>query len=276
MKKRTLVAFLGILLATSSLLQAGPQFTPEEVAERTKWEKYLETAAIVEQEQMISRQAVTEPWKLTLEKDGVKRYALWKDVQGRLRGALESWKWEIAAYRLDKYLGLHMISPTVERRFLEDPGSCQLWVDSWADLREIARNNIEVPKDKSILWLRSYYLQQAFDNLIANEDRHLGNVLITSDWRKILIDHSRTFRTSRKFTKQLIFTSERYGGEFIMRELPRSFVDRVRALDFDGLREIVGPYLTDKEIRAVLVRKKLLLEEIERRIELFGENNVLY
>ncbi len=273
--KKTLIA-LGILFATSTLLQARPQFTPEEVAERARWEEFLKTAAIVDQEQMLSRQAVTEPWKLTLEKDDLKRHALWKDVQGRVRGALESWKWEIAAYRLDKYLGLQMIPPTVERRFREDRGSCQLWVDSWADLREIAKNNIEVPKEKSILWLRSYYLQQAFDNLIANEDRHLGNVLVTSDWRKILIDHSRTFRTSRKFTRQLIFSTEKYGGEFIMRELPRRFVDRVRSIDFNRLREITGPYLTDKEIRAVLARKKLLLEEIERRIELFGENNVLY
>ena len=45
---------------------------------------------------------ITLPWKLTLEKDGITRHAIWKDVEGVQLGFLENWKWEIAAYRLDK------------------------------------------------------------------------------------------------------------------------------------------------------------------------------
>ncbi len=84
------------------------QFTQEELAERSKWEEFLKDAKIVSFYQQKSREAVTEPWTLTLEKDGIKRNVLWKDVEGRGKGFLENWKWEIAAYRLDKYLGLNM------------------------------------------------------------------------------------------------------------------------------------------------------------------------
>jgi hypothetical protein len=60
------------------------------------------------------------------------------------------------------------------------------------------------------------------------------------------------------------------------RQLPRSFVEKVKALDFDSIKNAVGPYLTDDEINAVLARKKLLLAEIEEMIEEMGEDMVLY
>ncbi len=52
---------------------------------------------------MKSREAVTEPWVLTLEKDGAKS-GLSGKTPGPQKGFLENWKWEIAAYRIDKLL----------------------------------------------------------------------------------------------------------------------------------------------------------------------------
>ncbi|MCK7479531.1 MAG: hypothetical protein M0C28_20940 [Candidatus Moduliflexus flocculans] len=49
---------------------------------------------------------MTQPCILTLEKDGVRRQALWKDVLGeRVGGFKETWKGEIAAYRLSRASG---------------------------------------------------------------------------------------------------------------------------------------------------------------------------
>ncbi len=42
------------------------------------------------------------------------------------------------------------------------------------------------------------------------------------------------------------------------------------------IRNAVGEYLTDKEIAAVLVRRELLLKEVDRLIEKFGENKFFY
>jgi len=270
------ITFFPLVIIIAFNLQCFAQFTPEEVAERAKWEEFLKTAEITGQEQMGGREAVTNPWELTIEKDGIIRNALWKNPEGRQKGFLEGWKWEIAAYRLDKLLGLNMVPPTVEKRFKDDRGSCQLWIESKMDLKEKVEKKIKCPSYKLFHWNRAIYLQRAFDNLIANEDRHQKQILITDDWRMILIDHSRSFRTSKKFIKKLIYTEKHKEGPKIMKELPRDFVENLKTLTFESIKDVVGEYLTDNEINAVLVRRDLILKEIDKRIKEFGEDKVLY
>lgn len=253
------------------------QFSPEELAEREKWEEFLTTANVVGQKQIIGRHAVTSPWKLDLEKDGITRSACWKDCEGRMGGFMEGWKWEIAAYRLDKYLGLNMIPPTVEKRFKRKRGSCQLWMSDCFDLDHKVENKIPVPQNKVIRWNRAFYLQRAFDNLIANVDRTQRNYLVNKDWCMILIDHSRSFYTSKKYVKKLIFDeSFRQGPEFVMKELPRAFVEKLKCLNFEIMKDIVGEYLTDKEIECTLIRRDLILAWLDNRMKELGEERVLY
>jgi hypothetical protein len=61
-----------------------------------------------------------------------------------------------------------------------------------------------------------------------------------------------------------------------MSELPRVLVDRIKALDFAAIRAVVGKYLSDGEIEAVLTRRELILREIDRLIQINGEDKVLY
>lgn len=275
MKKRLMILLFFIVVLLFNF-QSLAQFTPEQVAEGERWEEFLKTANIVGERQMGGREAVTQPWQLTLEKDGITKYALWKNPEGRQKGYLEGWKWEIAAYLLDKYLGLNMVPPTVERRFHENRGSCQLWAESEMSLRQKEENKIKVPSYKVFYWNRCTYLQRAFDNLIANEDRHQNNILITSDWRMILIDHSRSFRTSKKFTNELIYTEKHKEGPKLMSELPRAFVEKLKTLNFEVIKNVVGEYLQDDEINAILIRRDLILQEIDKLIAKNGEDKVLY
>jgi len=276
MKKRVFfIFFLAIFL--SFIYSSLAQFLPEEVTEWEKWEEFLETAQITDSQQMISREAVTQPWVLTLEKDGIKRQALWKDIRGRVHGFEENWKWEIAAYLLDKLLDLNMVPPTVQKEFKGDQGSCQLMVDYWISLKAKYEKNIDVrPRQKIFYWNRALRIQRAFDNLIANEDRHQNNFLITEDWRLILIDHSRSFRTSKKFTQKLIYDEKYKEGPRLMETLPRVLFEKIKTLNPALIRETVGEYLTDKEIESVLIRKDLIVDWINKRIEKLGEENVLY
>ena len=274
--KKKLMIFVFLILVLSLSIRSFAQFTSEEIAEREKWEEFLKTAKIIRQIQQESREAVTRPWELTLEKDGVTRKALWKNAEGRMNGFVENWRWEIAAYRLDKLLGLNMISPTVEKNFRGERGSCQLWVDYWIKAKHKNEQNIKVLSYKVISYNRANYLRWAFDNLIANEDRHAGNIFITKDWRIILPDHSRSFRTSSKFTKNLIYTEKHKEGPKIMKELPRAFVEKLKSLNFELIKDTVGEYLTDKEINAVLLRRDLMLKVIDERIKKLGEDEVLY
>lgn len=275
MKRKTII-LSALIIVLGFSVQSVAQFTPEELAEREKWEKFLIDAEVISEEQMRTREAVTNPWEIMLEKDGVQQKALWKNAQGRMSGFMENWKWEIAAYRLDKYLGLCMVPPTVEKRFHGDLGSCQLWIHAMMSLKEKYENKVKTPSYKIFPWNRALYLQRAFDNLIANEDRHQNQYLITKDWHMILIDHSRSFRTTKKFTTRLIYDEKYKEGARLMKELPRAFVEKLKAMNQEVIREAVGEYLTDKEIEAVLKRKDLIINWIEKRIKEVGEDNVLY
>jgi len=255
------------------------QFTETERADYAKWEEFLKTATLVgEPEQLTGPLSVTNPWVLTLEKDGVKKRAVWKNVLGeRIGGHKETWKGEIAAYRLNRYLGLNMVPPTVEREFQGKKGSCQVWTDSWNTMETIRAKKLNPPGPKVNPFYRALFLQRGFDNLIANEDRHQRNYLITEDWRMILIDHSRSFQTSKKFTTKLIYDENfKEGPNFIMAELPRTFFDTLKALTPEVIREVVGEYLTDEEIKTTIARRDLMVAWLNKRIEALGENKVLY
>jgi hypothetical protein len=251
---------MSFLLAAALPGSVAAQFTDEQLARRAADEQFLATAEIVDSEQMEQSEGVTRPWRLQLRGDAAESKAVWKNVEGRKGGFWECWKCDIAAYRMDKYLGLDAVPPAVERDFKGEAGAIVLWADSWISGRQKQEQEIAVPGPKIGHWNDMTALQRAFDNLIGNEDRHLGNVLITEDWRVILIDHTRAFRSTKKSMKELEYDDERP-----MKRLPRGFVEKVKALDEATLREVVGEYLTDDEVAAVLARRGLLLEAIERQ-----------
>ena len=275
MKKGLIILVLcGLAAVEAPRLLA--QFTAGELAQREQQEDFLKTAQIIGQKQLTGEEAVTNPWVLTLKKGDLTHRALWKNAEGRQKGYVEGWQWEIAAYRLDRFLGLNMVPTTVERRFQENRGSCQYWSDDCITLKEKEEKKIKTPSYKVFPMNRSIYLQRFWDNLIANEDRHQNQILLTKDWRMILIDHSRTFRTSKEFTKKLIFTEKHPEGPKLMSELPRVLVEKVKALTHESIKAAAGEYLTDEEIKAVLIRRDLILAEIDKLIKKNGEDQVLY
>jgi hypothetical protein len=276
-KMRRFILTALVLTILGSLIPISAQFTRNELAERSQWEDFLKSAKIIHAEQPWSRaEAVTSPWLLTLEKDGVTKKAIWKNVSGRLKGFSENWRWEVAAYRLDKYLGLNMVPPTVEKRFQGERGSCQLFIEDCQSLKKIYKENTPIPIYRSTGWQRALYLRRAFDNLIANDDRHQNQYLVTKDFRIILIDHSRTFGTSKKYTRDLIYDEDYREGPRCMEQLPLHLVTKLKKLDSAELHTIAGDYLKDREIEAVLIRKDLILEWLRDRCEKLGENAVYY
>jgi hypothetical protein len=239
-------------------------------------EEFLASAAITGAERLTGPSAVTNPYKLALEKDGIRKPALWKDVDKAERGRPDRWQYEIAAYRLDRLLGLNMVPATIERRYKEVRGSIQDWAESRMSLNQKNDKKVPVPPRYVFGWNRSTYLQRAFDNLIGNEDRHGNNILIREDWKIVLIDHSRSFRTGKKFTEELIFTEKHREGPKPMKELPRAFVEKLKGLTAEAIQAAVGDYLDEAEIAAVLLRRDLILAEVDRLVKLNGEEATLY
>ena len=271
-RKKILSLFLLALAGMSHL--TGGQFTSLEIEQREVVEDLLKTAKIIKFED--TDEGVTKPFHLFLHKDGVDIEGCWKNPKGMQQGFLEGWQYEIAAYAMDKLLGLHMVPPTVERVFRGKRGSLQFWIKGGFSDQSRQEQNIAIPQKYIDHWIKRKYLMRAFDCLIANEDRTQQNVRYSDDWRTIIIDHSRSFRSSGKFTKQLMYGRKGIKGVKLIRQLPREFVAKIRGFDFAKIKSAAGPYLKDKEIRAVLKRKELLLKDIEEMIKESGEDKFYY
>jgi len=276
--KRPGLVFFAAAVALAAAGAVRPQILSEEIAKDKEWEEFLATAAIVKERRIEGIRAVTNPWRLTLEKGGVIRDGAWKNPEGRMGGFMEGWKWEIAAYRIDRLLGVNMVPVTIERRFKENRGSLQAWVESKMTYKAMMDDKrIQPPPGlTAVKWNRAIHLERAFDNLIANEDRHANNILITEDWRMYLIDHSRSFRTSPKFTDKLIYHEKRREGDWSVQYLPRTVWEILKKLGFDGLKAAVGEYLTDEEIKACLIRRDLQVASFEAKVKEKGEAQTLY
>ena len=64
------------------------------------------------------------------------------------------------------------------------------------DEAERLKKKISPPAEALERWNQEMQLLRLFDQLIANVDRNLGNLVITKDWNIWAIDHTRAFRTN--------------------------------------------------------------------------------
>jgi hypothetical protein len=274
MKKNWFIMCFVFVILLGFQFQAAAQLTPEEVSSRPKWEEFLKTAEIVRSEDI--PEGVTKPIRLFLKKDEIEASGAWKMIKGRRQGVLEGWRFEIAAYEMDKLLGLNMVPTTVERIFRGKKGSLQFWMTFEMSELDRMEQSLAIPSTKANNFTKRKYLMLAFDSLIANEDRTQENICYTKDWRLILIDHSQSFRSSGKHRKNLVYGEKGIKQKSPFSRLPRVFVEKIKALSFDSIENVVGSYLNDKEIEAILARKELLLTEIDEMIKEKGEEQVLY
>jgi hypothetical protein len=274
------VSFAGAVLCFLALGALAPaQFKSEEIAQREQWEQFLLTAEIVKAERL--GEGVTKPWRLYLKKGDTEHTAAWKNPSGKTDGIGDSWKYEIAAYRLDKLLDLNAVPVTVEREFKGKAGCLSLWAENRTSLLKMEEAGESIPEAATVKTDEMKYIIRLWDCLIANDDRTQQNILFTDDWRTILIDHSRAFQSDRKYTRQLVFGTDGLytlddGRPILFRRVPRRLVEKITGLTADAVKQAVGPYLTDKEIQAVVARIPLITKEIDTLIKQFGESNVLY
>jgi hypothetical protein len=102
------------------------------------------------------------------------------------------------------------------------------------------------------VWNQQMQTVRMFDQLIANIDRNLGNLVISSDWRVWPIDHTRAFRTNRELKTPANVT-----------RIDRALLEKLKTLNRDILRKETGKYLTTFQIDAVLARRDAIVKRIE-------------
>lgn len=196
---------------------------------------------------------VTKPRRGYFNQGGLVVSAAWKVLRpGRPNGFWESYKSEIAAYEMDKVLGLNMVPPAVEKNWKGDRGAAVLWVQpvrSWKTVENL-------PKPDR--WNLEAIRMKMFDNLIGNSDRNAGNFLVDEDWNLFLIDHSRAFVNDTKLP-------------FTMVRIDRSLWERMQALDEAGLMERLGPWIDKVSVRAILKRRDKMQLTIDKMVKTTNE-----
>jgi hypothetical protein len=272
---RSLVAFLLLVFAVAVVLPAqdqpandGDNFTEQQQ------EEFLLKAKVIRNTH--TGKGVTDPYKLTLSDGTVTHNALFQSVDemkpqmqfadGRTEfNFKDSYKYDIAGYQLAKLLGLdNMIPVAVERDWHGMRGSMVWWVPNIAmDEGERTEKNIAAPDPDA--WNNQMYKVRVFDTLIYDTDANLTNVLITKDWKIWRIDFTRAFRTWKKLKdpKDLVMCD-------------KDLFAKLKALNQDEVKEATKKYLSGSEIKAVMARRDLIVEQFNKMIAEKGEAAVLY
>ena len=176
----------------------------------------------------------------------------------------DSFRYEPAAYRVDRMLGLAMVPPAVLRSIDGQDGSLVWWVDGAKGAHDYLAGREQAPDPEA--FERQHDLRRLFDALIGNADRNQGNMLIgRDDWKLHLIDHTRAFRYEKELPTPFL--------ERVAR-LPRPIFDRLRALDEDQLRDGLEGLVDRHQLRAVLARRDRIIEKIEADRAEHGDERV--
>jgi hypothetical protein len=237
-------------------------------------EKFLHAAGLVSKKAL--GVGITHSEQYTLS-DGPRTHkAVWKTIDEFKRGLTsfedgrfvmdfaDSYKHEIAAYELDKLIGLELVPPTVERTFGGTTGSLQLWVEG--AMTEADRKQKKLAPPDTQAWNEQMHKVRLLHQLTYDTDsRNIRNVLIDPAFRVYAIDFSRSF------TGYADLPSEK---ELI--RFPRSTLEALKSLDRPTLDARLGPWLRRPQIEGLLKRRDRILALAARRVAESGEAAVLY
>jgi len=182
----------------------------------------------------------------------------------------DSYRYNIAAYRLSLLLGLDNVPMSVEREVNHKPAAVTWWVDNVmmeeGDRLKKVKEKIGNPYGPSPARTVGYVgIMHIFDELIQNRDRNAGNALWTKDWKLWMIDHTRAFRLG----KDLLNPKSIEGCE-------RTLFDKMKELTVPRLAEVMGKTLTRDEIAALIARRDLIVRLLEAKVATNGEAKVFY
>jgi hypothetical protein len=260
---RTILTIATIAASVSAVADAGLAKDVDvwgRTADDRETERFLAEAEVVAVEDIGS--GITQPQRLTLRAGDTTRRAIFKDVDvysneiaytNQFETSFQdSFEFEVAAYRLDRLLGIRLVPVTVLREVNGKRGSVQLWIERATNLEDLVNSGAEC--HNLDLLLERLMLMYVLDAVIYNVDRNLCNVLVRgNDDLFYLIDHSRSFRTTKKLPK----LQEQ-------RPIPisRTVAARLQQLDETNLDERLGDLLTKRQRRAILARRDLLVEQL--------------
>ena len=175
----------------------------------------------------------------------------------------DSYKFNIAAYQLDRLINLNMVPVSVERKVKGKTAAVTWWVDDMQMMeRERYEKKLQAPS--AFEWMDQMHNVRVFIELVYNTDPNLGNYVITNDWRLYMIDFSRAFRMSPKLR-----SAQNLG------RIDQRVYDGLRSLTREEVESELGSLLRKSEMKGLLARKDLILEFFDAAIAEKGETRVI-
>ena len=176
----------------------------------------------------------------------------------------DSYRYNIAAYRLARLVGMTNVPPSVERTVEGSRAAVTWWIDDvLMDEQERKKKNTSGPNPvRTGRQLRAMHI---WDELIHNTDRNQGNIIWATDWTLWLIDHTRSFQPVDALLKpQEVSAAE------------ASQLKALRGLTEASIAKAVGSSLTRLEILATLQRRDRIVKLLDAHIAKQGEAAVIF
>jgi hypothetical protein len=267
---RVLVVGLIVVLAPRA---AAPQ-SPAPLT-REQMERFLVTAEIVRER--TTSDGVTRPVRATLSNGVLTHDAQFQTVDqakaifdaGKASeiGFTDTYRYNIAGYRLAQLVGLDTVPMSVERRYKGKDAAVTWWIDDvmFDESGRLKLGDKEMMGPDPQRTQRQIHIMRVWDELIQNRDRNRGNVLWTKDWTLWLIDHTRAFRTNTSLLKP---------DELI--RIERTLFDKMKQLTEQSITQAMKGALTRPEIRSVIRRRDALVQHFEKLIAGRGEGAVFF
>jgi hypothetical protein len=269
-----------VLALAISAAAVGPVFAQGETAaspavSREATEQLLLKGEIIATKE--KSKGVTEARRVTLRHESLTHDAQIQDIDKYLPifqvdqkhtevDFRDTYRYNIAAYRLSLLLGLDNVPMSVEREVKGKPAAVTWWVD---DVMIEEGDRLKRKEDKygpsPVRTVSQLQIMSVFDELIQNRDRNMGNVLWTKDWKMWMIDHTRAFRTGKDLLKP----------ESLER-CERTLFQKMNELTAQQLAEVMGKALTKREIEALLARRDRIVKLFNEKIAKSGEAAVLF
>ena len=255
-----------LLAVQDTAIVARPALTPEQM------EEFLLTARIIDTEEL--SQGITRPERATLSDGRITHDAQiqtvdeFRPVPGARRGVeltfRDSYRFNIAAYRLARLLDLDSVPMSVERRVQGRRAALTWWVDDVL-MDEGGRREKQTAGPDPARTASQIHIQRVFDELIRNIDRNAGNLLWTTDWKMWMIDHTRAFGIGTELLNPRL-----------LERIERGLLEQMRGLTADTLARALGDTVNSWQIDALLARREEIVKVFDRMIAERGEVAILY
>jgi len=245
--------------AAPPVSQATPQVSPAAALTDAQIEAFLLKATVIKTK--TSKKGVTGTIQATMT-DGTmthdaqiqtidERKAQFVGDKGTEFNFRDCWAFNVAGYKIDRLIGMNMVPVSVSRRWRSQEAAYTWWIDDVL-MEEGDRLKKKIQPPSSAAWNQQMQLVRMFDQLIANVDRNMGNLVITRDWRIWAIDHTRAFRMHNTLATPANVT-----------RADRVVVERLKALDRDTLEAATEKYLSSFEIDSLLKRRDLIVKRLD-------------